>query len=274
MHRTTTAAAIAAAAVIAGAAAPSAGANVSLPACDRTDLTGFYPGGAIAGTLTAYLNGAAVHSEHVRFTGPAASYPLPAGLEGTVVVTFARTSAGGGSWTSDPRTCALAPAPSPTPPGEETPPGTPTTPATPTPPGPPARPENPRNRPTPPPRWRVAKVGPRVLTAGRMGTYTIRVRNVGRVALRNVTLRDRLPGGLALPRVPRGARLERGTLVWRIGRVAPGRTVTRRVRVLAVNTGARRACNVAVARVGVSAPRRARACTRIRVVVVPPAVTG
>lgn len=272
MHRTTTAAAIAAAAVIAGAAAPTAGANVSVQACDRTDLTGFVPGRAIAGTLTTYANGAPVHSERVRFVGPAASYPLPAGLEGSVVVTF--SDGAGGSWTSDPRTCALGPAPSPTPPGEETPPGTPTTPATPTPPGPPARPENPRNRPTPPPRWRVAKVGPRILTAGRMGTYTIRVRNVGRVALRNVTLRDRLPGGLALPRVPRGARLERGTLVWRIGRVAPGRTVTRRVRVLAVNTGARRACNVAVARVPRAGVKRARACTTIRVIVRPPAVTG
>jgi len=113
---------------------------------------------------------------------------------------------------------------------------------------------------------RLAKRGPARVTAGRVATYRITVRNVGRSALQSVTVTDVLPRGYAPARTTRGATVGSGRLTWRIGTLARGarRTVVVSVRVGASSTGRR--CNLALAAARGVAVVRDTACTRVAAV--------
>ncbi len=106
--------------------------------------------------------------------------------------------------------------------------------------------------------------------------YTITVRNSGKVTLRNVVLRDRLPRGLSFVGASRASTLSDGSATFQIGTLAPGQSRTVIVTLMAnasvtgsrVNTATVSATNVR--------PVSARAATVFRPLVrrVQPAVTG
>jgi uncharacterized repeat protein (TIGR01451 family) len=127
-------------------------------------------------------------------------------------------------------------------------------------------------------RLGLSKTAPRRVRSGRTVLHTIRVTNRGRVLAEDVVIRDRLPLGLALRRLPANAALRDGIVTWRVGDLRPGagRTVRLRLQVLGGTAGRR--CNVARASADNAATVRDRACTRVvRAVVageVTPPVTG
>lgn len=122
----------------------------------------------------------------------------------------------------------------------------------------------------------VTKSGPAGATAGQVVTYTIRVKNVSKLAARGVSLRDALPGGMTLTSSARGARLRSGAVVWSIGTLAPGASRTYKVKVRIDSSIGGRRCNTAVATASNAGTARGIACTRIRAVAgaIEPAVTG
>jgi uncharacterized repeat protein (TIGR01451 family) len=128
----------------------------------------------------------------------------------------------------------------------------------------------------PRPSVAITKTAParaRVLSNVR---YRITVRNSGRVTLRNVVLRDRLPRGLSFVGASRASSLSNGSATFRIGTLAAGQSRTVIVTLMAnasvtgsrVNTATVSATNVR--------PVSARAATVFRPLVrrVQPAVTG
>lgn len=128
----------------------------------------------------------------------------------------------------------------------------------------------------PRPSVAITKTAParaRVLSNVR---YRITVRNSGRVTLRNVVLRDRLPRGLSFVGASRASTLSNGSATFRIGTLAAGQSRTVIVTLMAnasvtgsrVNTATVSATNVR--------PVSARAATVFRPLVrrVQPAVTG
>jgi uncharacterized repeat protein (TIGR01451 family) len=125
-------------------------------------------------------------------------------------------------------------------------------------------------------RLRVTKTGPRAATAGQIVTYTITVRNTGRVSAAAVVLRDLLPSGFRVSGKVKGATFARGTLSWRVGALAPGKSRTVKASFRINRSIGGRRCNVASASARGVAAVRATACTRIAAVAgaVEPAVTG
>ena len=128
----------------------------------------------------------------------------------------------------------------------------------------------------PTPRVAITKTAParaRVLSNVR---YRITVRNSGRVTLRNVVLRDRLPRGLSLVGASRARTIANGTATFRIGTLAPGqsRTVVVTLMANATVTGSR--VNTATVSATNVRPVSARAATVFSPLVrrVQPAVTG
>ncbi len=122
----------------------------------------------------------------------------------------------------------------------------------------------------------VDKRAPRQSTAGQVVSYTITVRNTGRVAARNVVLTDTVPAQMSLLRRVAGARMVNGTLTWRLGTIAArgSKTVRLQLRLSASSQGQR--CNVASATAANASRTSDRACTRVAPVAnrVIPAVTG
>jgi uncharacterized repeat protein (TIGR01451 family) len=148
--------------------------------------------------------------------------------------------------------------------------GTPVTPVIPA--GTPVTPLRPASR----ARLVVDKRAPRQSTAGQVVSYTITVRNTGRVAARNVVLTDTVPAQMSLLRRVAGARMVNGTLTWRLGTIAArgSKTVRLQLRLSASSQGQR--CNVASATAANASRTSDRACTRVAPVAnrVIPAVTG
>jgi uncharacterized repeat protein (TIGR01451 family) len=146
----------------------------------------------------------------------------------------------------------------------------PSAPATPT---TPARPRTPTQVETP--RLSVTKSGPRRALAGSGVGYVIRVRNTGEATLRDVAVTDDLPAGMSLARMPSGARLRSGRVVWTIPSLKPGATRVLRVAVRLDADASGRRCN----RAGVVAGtlrRVASSCTMVTALRRPvaPAVTA
>jgi uncharacterized repeat protein (TIGR01451 family) len=146
----------------------------------------------------------------------------------------------------------------------------PSAPATPT---TPARPRTPTQVETP--RLSVTKSGPRRALAGTAVGYVIRVRNTGEATLRDVAVTDDLPAGMSLARMPSGARLRSGRVVWTIPSLKPGATRVLRVAVRLDADASGRRCN----RAGVVAGtlrRVASSCTMVTALRRPvaPAVTA
>ncbi len=76
------------------------------------------------------------------------------------------------------------------------------------------------------PRLRMSVHGPRQLRGGELGTYRIVIRNLSRRDVRNLTLSDIMPPGLAAVAAAPRYRLVRGRPVWRIGIIRAGSSVT------------------------------------------------
>lgn len=146
---------------------------------------------------------------------------------------------------------------------------------------PPPPPGTPTGAPTTPPAaagtLRIVKNGPVTAVAGQVVTYRIKLTNTSAVAVTGVVLRDILPPGLSVLKVPKGATLKKGVVTWSVGALAPGaaKTVALRVRIDRGASGTR--CNRASA-TGVDVTLvKAAACTAIRAVagaVRLPPVTG
>lgn len=113
---------------------------------------------------------------------------------------------------------------------------------------------------------RLTKAAPSSAVAGKHVTYRLRVRNVGAVPATSVVLRDVLPSGMTIARLPAGTTLKSGVITWRLGTLAPG---TQRVLALTVRldaTIAGRRCNNAAASADNAPTVRARACSQVRAV--------
>ncbi len=127
---------------------------------------------------------------------------------------------------------------------------------------------------------KVTKVGQANVRRGRMIHYKLTITNSSTQTAKRVVVRDQLPVGTALRRVPDRARLVSGAVVWRIDAIAPGARVTLRLvlRTDAVALGD--LVNVASVAAENAATVRAQTTTRVvsapRVIpaVVAPAVTG
>jgi uncharacterized repeat protein (TIGR01451 family) len=122
---------------------------------------------------------------------------------------------------------------------------------------------------------KVTKLAPRGVRAKRRIAFRIVIANTGSALAKNVVIVDRIPAGLALVRLPKGATLSGGVLRWRIGDLAPGRRI--QVGFWTVSTRARRVCNTASASAGNAPSARGSACVRVivvRGVSAPPRVTG
>lgn len=115
------------------------------------------------------------------------------------------------------------------------------------------------------PQLRVTKqVNRTTLRAGQTATYTVRVTNPSRRAVRNVRTCDRLPSGLVLASSKPTAKLSRGQHCWTTKILGPGKGVTYRITVRALRGTSGRKTNVVEARSPDA--RRGRATRSVRVV--------
>jgi uncharacterized repeat protein (TIGR01451 family) len=122
----------------------------------------------------------------------------------------------------------------------------------------------------------ISKAAPRRATVGTRITYSIRVVNRSAVTARGVVVRDNLPSGLVAVRVPSGASIRNGVVTWRVGDMAPRRTVTLRVTLRTLKSVRSTITNTATASASNASRVSARAVTRITPLpsAVQPAVTG
>ncbi len=126
------------------------------------------------------------------------------------------------------------------------------------------------------PRVAITKSGPARAKVLSAVSYTITVRNTGKVTLRNVVLRDRLPRGLSFVRASRTSRVSSGNATFTIGSLAPGASRTVVVTLMANASVRGSRTNVATVSASSVRPKSAQAATVFRALVrrVQPAVTG
>jgi uncharacterized repeat protein (TIGR01451 family) len=126
------------------------------------------------------------------------------------------------------------------------------------------------------PKVSITKTGPARAKVLTKVSYTITLKNTGKVTLRNVVLRDRLPRGLSFVTASRTSSLGNGNATFQIGSLAPGasRTVVVTLMANASVTGSR--TNTATVSATGVRPKSAQAATVFRAPVrrVQPAVTG
>jgi uncharacterized repeat protein (TIGR01451 family) len=118
---------------------------------------------------------------------------------------------------------------------------------------------------------RLVKTAPAQVTRGRTILYTLTVTNVSKHAAKKVVIRDPLPAGTFLRGTPKAARLRDGAIVWRIGTLAPGRSVTVRLRLATDPAGTGAVVNVGIATASNAATVRARVRTALKAPAVAPA---
>ncbi len=107
----------------------------------------------------------------------------------------------------------------------------------------------------------VAKTGPARALAGGRVTYRVTVTNNGSADATGVVLRDQPPGAMALVSKPAGSRMEGTAVLWDIGTIPAGQSVSKSIRFTARRTASGRKCNTAfVVATGVETAQ-ARACT-------------
>lgn len=111
---------------------------------------------------------------------------------------------------------------------------------------------------------RLAKSAPARIRPGRRLAYTLTVTNLSTVTATGVVLRDPLPGGTFAGRLPTGARLVSGAVVWRLGSIAPGARVTVHLFLRTLPTATGDVVNVASASASNADTVRARALTHLR----------
>ena len=108
----------------------------------------------------------------------------------------------------------------------------------------------------------ITKVGPKSSQVRKAVRYTLRITNTGPVAARNVIVRDPVPSGMTVAKLPVNATFGKGQVRWSIGDLQPGQSVRVQVLLRAEGNVTRRICNVGFAS-GSNAPEvNARACTR------------
>ena len=106
-------------------------------------------------------------------------------------------------------------------------------------------------------------VNRRVLRAGQRATFTIRVRNPGKVTLRRVRTCDRLPAGLVFVKATPKAKLTKGRHCWTIKALKPRKTKTYRVTVRALRGTTGKKVNHATATARDARTRRAKRAVRV-----------
>jgi uncharacterized repeat protein (TIGR01451 family) len=132
----------------------------------------------------------------------------------------------------------------------------------------------------------LAKTAPATVRPGRVIGYRLTVTNVSATVARAVVVRDPVPLGTYVTRLPGTARLRAGAVEWRLGDLAPGARVTlvlrlrtdRLARGTVLNRATAAAANAALVRARattrmVTAPRRTAPAV-VAPAVVAPAVTG
>jgi uncharacterized repeat protein (TIGR01451 family) len=112
------------------------------------------------------------------------------------------------------------------------------------------------------------------LNAGETATYTIRVRNPSKRALRNVKVCDDLPSGLVFVKATPKAKLSKGKYCWTVTRLAAGKSRTFRMTVRALVGTSGRKVNTATATSPDARTRRAKRAVRVLGGQVLPRFTG
>ncbi|GEM_PF-1192620 len=118
-------------------------------------------------------------------------------------------------------------------------------------------------RPASGPTLTVTKAGPSRALAGSRVAYRITVTNTGGTDATGVVLTDQPPKGLGLVAVPSGGRLQGASVVWDIGTVGAGQSVSKVIRFMTRRTASGRKCNVALVTATGLGQVRSRACTTI-----------
>ncbi|HMN97858.1 MAG TPA: hypothetical protein PKD59_00425 [Miltoncostaeaceae bacterium] len=114
-----------------------------------------------------------------------------------------------------------------------------------------------------PARLRLGKTGPARVVFAHAIRYTLTVTNRSAVTAQDVVVRDPVPQGTSLGRLPARAQLEGGAVVWHLGDLAPGARVTVHLRLRADVLSARRVRNEARASASNAATVRAHAVTAV-----------
>lgn len=112
-------------------------------------------------------------------------------------------------------------------------------------------------------RLGLAKRAPARVRRGRVISYRLTVTNTSATVARDVVVRDPIPVGTSVTRLPARARMRTGAVVWRIGTLAPGASVTVRLSLRTNPVAQGDILNVATASAANAAPVRARATTRV-----------
>ena len=123
----------------------------------------------------------------------------------------------------------------------------------------------------------ITKLGPKSSQVRRAVRYTLRITNTGASVARNVIVRDPVPSGMTVAKLPANATLSNRQVRWSIGDLQPGQSVTFSVLLRAERNVTRRICNVGFSSAGNAPEVSSRACTRfVKVVrrVLLPKVTG
>ena len=126
----------------------------------------------------------------------------------------------------------------------------------------------------------ITKTAPAKVTRGRTIAYRLVVTNTSAVTARAVVLRDPVPVGTFVTRLPDRARLRSGSVVWNLGTLAPGARVVVHLRLRTSPTAQGDVLNVAAASASNAATVRARATTgvllpgAVKPARVQPSVTG
>lgn len=123
----------------------------------------------------------------------------------------------------------------------------------------------------------IKKVGPASSRVRAGVRYTLRITNTGSAVARNVIVRDPVPSGMTVAKVPSNARLLKQQVRWNIGDLQPGQSTTVSVLLRAQRNISGRICNIGFASATNATEVRSRACTRfakIAGVVRLPRVTG
>lgn len=110
----------------------------------------------------------------------------------------------------------------------------------------------------------ISKTGPRSSLAGGRVTFQITVTNNGAGDLTGVVIRDQPPAAMLLTRVPTGATRTGGRVIWNIGTLASGQSVTKTVTVRMLRTIRGRSCNTATAIADGTDQVASRACTTVQ----------
>lgn len=112
-------------------------------------------------------------------------------------------------------------------------------------------------------RLKAYKVGPAKARQGKPVRYRLTAHNVGAITANNVVIRDRIPSGMVLVKVPKGATFRSGILTWKVGNIAPNdtKTVTVWLRFPRTSRTVNR-CNIAEASASNANHVSDKACTR------------